>query len=130
MSLKMVWQFKWKRLECKEQISSPAVRHMYIIISYQAGNKRKSHPCSWGQTSIPARIAKCSIMECKHSQRNGIYWVFTLYKQISKCTGTCALSKHFWILAGLRKGCIYCKIISETDIHQVLTYSHIRAAPL
>lgn len=37
-----------------------------------------------------------------------IYWVLTLYKQ-TKCTGTCALSKHLWILAGLHKSYIYCK---------------------
>lgn len=103
----------WKMLECKGQCSSPSMRHGYSMISYHSGHKVKSHP-------HPARTKQI----LKPEQQNVLEWrvnivkeigyrVLTLYKQVWKCTDTCALSKHFWT-AGLHQSCICCKTTSET----------------
>lgn len=52
-------------------------------------------------------MAKCFRKECRHGQRNKMHGLSILYTGISKCTGTRALSKHFWTPAGLCKSCMY-----------------------
>lgn len=97
----------WKMLAGAEQCPRQAARHCYSLTSYRSENKLLLHPQRWNQTSIRARAAKCFRMECRHGQRNKMHGLSILCTEISKCTGTRALSKHFWTPAGLCKSCIY-----------------------
>lgn len=55
------------------------------------------------------------------------HWVLTLYKvHWDACTKQ-ALVNTCW---SAYKSYIYCKMTSETDTHQLLTYSHTKAATL